>query len=55
MNATSLIKIVIPADLQLTYDGEIFVYGDSGPSDCDRIIISATEKNILIFKNKKIW
>ena len=32
-NATSLLEIVIPADLQLTYDGELFVYGDTGPSD----------------------
>ena len=41
--------------LHLTYDGELFVYGDSGPDDSERIIILATEQNILLLKNNKIW
>ena len=54
-NAKSIIEIVIPHALQLTYDGEFFVFADSGFGDCERIIILATENNIVIMKNNKIW
>ena len=37
--------VVITDTLQLNYDGELFVFADSGLGDCERIIILATENN----------
>ena len=42
-NAQTLIEIIIPDALQLTYDEELFFLADSGFSDPERILIFATE------------
>ena len=49
-NPQSISDIIIPEVIKFSYNGEMFVYADSGFGDPDRVIILATEKNIIILK-----
>ena len=53
-NPQSISDIIIPEVIKFSYNGEMFVYADSGFGDQDRVIILATEKNIIILKNNRV-
>ncbi|RNA15738.1 hypothetical protein BpHYR1_039360 [Brachionus plicatilis] len=50
-----ILNIKIPNKLSLTYSGNQFVFFDGGQDDENRIIVLATDENLNVLKNIKIW
>ena len=54
-DAKDLSKVIIPAELQITYKGEEFYFDDSGSDDEARIIMFCTPTNINLLEINRDW
>ena len=54
-NALSLADIVVPYPLQYTYNGELFLFADSGYGDSERIFVFTTEMNLKYLASATEW
>jgi hypothetical protein len=52
---TSIADIVIPDELRLTARHKVFLLCDSGPGDCDRMLVFGTQDNLTILESHRHW
>lgn len=55
VNPDIAIDLIIPEDLQYTFNDEIFYFDDTGPNSHDRIILFTTDRNINLLKTVPDW